>query len=81
MTQLRDAAQDRKHHLAHGRRKALLSKYSNLLESSPRKPYADKGIWLVRPDSYVALAAQEEAIREVDAYLANPLKVAAASAA
>jgi 2-polyprenyl-6-methoxyphenol hydroxylase-like FAD-dependent oxidoreductase len=60
--------------------RTLLSKYSDLLESSPRFPYADKGIWLVRPDGYVALAAQEDDVREIDAYVANLLKLAAAPA-
>jgi len=60
--------------------KTMLSKYSDLLESSPRPPYADKGIWLVRPDGYVALAAHEDDVREVDAYLANLSKPATASA-
>ncbi|HWZ97007.1 MAG TPA: FAD-dependent monooxygenase [Candidatus Dormibacteraeota bacterium] len=58
----------------------LLSKYSSFLESSPRTPYADHGIWLVRPDGYVALTAQQDALNEVDAYLANLSKAAAASA-
>jgi hypothetical protein len=60
--------------------KTLLSKYPDLLESSSRPPYAEKGIWLVRPDGYVALAAHENDVREVDAYLANLSKPAAASA-
>jgi 2-polyprenyl-6-methoxyphenol hydroxylase-like FAD-dependent oxidoreductase len=60
--------------------RTLLSKYSDLLESSARSPYADKGIWMVRPDGYVALAAQEDDVREVDAYLANLSKPTAASA-
>ena len=60
--------------------KTVLSKYSDLLESSLRPPYADKGTWLVRPDGYVALAAHEDEVREVDAYLANLSKPTAASA-
>jgi 2-polyprenyl-6-methoxyphenol hydroxylase-like FAD-dependent oxidoreductase len=60
--------------------RALLSKYPALLESSPRPPYAGNCIWLVRPDGYVALAAQADAIREVDAYLAKLSKATAASA-
>jgi hypothetical protein len=51
-----------------------------LLESAPGSAYADKGIWLVRPDGYVALAAQEDDVREVDVYLANLAKHTAASA-
>ena len=61
--------------------KTVLSKYAELLESPPRNPYADKGVWLVRPDGYVALAAKENDEREVDAYLANLSKPTAASAA
>jgi 2-polyprenyl-6-methoxyphenol hydroxylase-like FAD-dependent oxidoreductase len=61
--------------------KTVLSKYTELLESSPRTPYADKGVWLVRPDGYVALAAKENDVREVDAYMANLSKPTAASAA
>jgi len=59
--------------------RSLLSKYPALLESLPRKPYEDHGVWLVRPDGYVALSAQEHAFREVDAYLASLLKATAAS--
>jgi hypothetical protein len=51
--------------------RTLRSKYSELLEPLPRSPYADKGIWLVRPDGYVALTANEDGVGEVDAYLAN----------
>jgi hypothetical protein len=58
--------------------RALLAKYPALLESSPRTPYAEQGIWLVRPDGYVALTAKHEAVNEVDVYLANLSKVAAA---
>jgi 2-polyprenyl-6-methoxyphenol hydroxylase-like FAD-dependent oxidoreductase len=60
--------------------KTVLSKYAELLESSPRTPYADKGVWLVRPDGYVALAAKENDIPEVDAYLAYLSKPKATSA-
>jgi 2-polyprenyl-6-methoxyphenol hydroxylase-like FAD-dependent oxidoreductase len=59
----------------------LLTKYPALLESSVRTPYAEQGVWLVRPDGYVALAAKRDAINEVDVYLANLSKVVAASAA
>jgi 2-polyprenyl-6-methoxyphenol hydroxylase-like FAD-dependent oxidoreductase len=41
--------------------RALLSKYPNLVEPSPRKQYVDGGIWIVRPDGYVALAAKHDA--------------------
>jgi 2-polyprenyl-6-methoxyphenol hydroxylase-like FAD-dependent oxidoreductase len=62
------------------RSRSLCSRYSALLESSPRAPYADGGIWLVRPDGYVAVATNQEALDDVDAYLANLSKVAAVSA-
>jgi 2-polyprenyl-6-methoxyphenol hydroxylase-like FAD-dependent oxidoreductase len=58
--------------------KALLAKYPSLLESSVRTPYVEQGIWLVRPDGYVALAALQDAIHEVDVYLANLSKGAGA---
>ena len=50
---------------------ALCAKYPALLESPVRRPYAEQGIWLVRPDGYVGLAAKNDAIHEVDKYLAN----------
>jgi 2-polyprenyl-6-methoxyphenol hydroxylase-like FAD-dependent oxidoreductase len=59
--------------------RALLTKYPALLESSVRTPYGEQGIWLVRPDGYVALAAKHDSINEVDAYLANLSKVGAAA--
>jgi 2-polyprenyl-6-methoxyphenol hydroxylase-like FAD-dependent oxidoreductase len=49
--------------------RALLSKYPNLVEPLPRKPYADGGIWIVRPDGHVALAARSDAWNDVEAYL------------
>src|SRR6202167_3375211 len=50
---------------------ALFAKYPALLESPVRRPYSEQGIWLVRPDGYVGLAAKHDAINEVDNYLAN----------
>jgi hypothetical protein len=52
--------------------RSLLSKYPNLVEPSPRKPYADGGIWVVRPDGHVALVAKDNAWNDVDAYLRSP---------
>jgi 2-polyprenyl-6-methoxyphenol hydroxylase-like FAD-dependent oxidoreductase len=60
--------------------RSLLSKYPNLVEPSPRKPYADGGIWLVRPDGYVALAAKHDAWNDVDTYLGRFARAATASA-
>ncbi|HSZ77008.1 MAG TPA: FAD-dependent monooxygenase [Chthoniobacterales bacterium] len=51
--------------------KSLLSKYPNFVEPLPRKPYAHGGIWIVRPDGYVALAAKHDAWNDVDAYLSH----------
>jgi len=60
--------------------RSLLSKYANLVESSPRKPYAEGGVWVVRPDGYVALVAKDDAWNDVDAYLSRLAKAATASA-
>jgi hypothetical protein len=60
--------------------RSLLSKYPNLVEPSPRKPYADGGIWLVRPDGYVDLAAKHDTWDNVDAYLSRLAKAVTASA-
>jgi FAD binding domain len=49
--------------------RTLLAKHRNFVEPSPRKPYADGGIWLVRPDGYAALAAKHDSWNDVDAYL------------
>jgi 2-polyprenyl-6-methoxyphenol hydroxylase-like FAD-dependent oxidoreductase len=60
--------------------RSILAKYSDLVESSPRKPYVEGGIWLVRPDGYVALAAKPDALNELDTYLAQLAKPRAATA-
>jgi hypothetical protein len=60
--------------------RSLLSKYPNLVEPSPRKQYAEGGVWVVRPDGYVALAAKHDAWNDVDAYLSRLAKAAAAAA-
>jgi hypothetical protein len=56
--------------------RSLLSKYLNLVEPSPRKPYANGGIWVVRPDGYVALVTKHDAWDDVDAYLSRLAKPA-----
>jgi 2-polyprenyl-6-methoxyphenol hydroxylase-like FAD-dependent oxidoreductase len=60
--------------------RSLLSKYPNFVEPSPRKQYAHGGIWIVRPDGYVALAAKHDAWNEVDAYLSGLTKAPGGSA-
>jgi 2-polyprenyl-6-methoxyphenol hydroxylase-like FAD-dependent oxidoreductase len=52
-----------------GRGSALIAKYSDLLEPSPRAPFERDGLWLVRPDGYVALATQHGRWEEVEQYL------------
>jgi 2-polyprenyl-6-methoxyphenol hydroxylase-like FAD-dependent oxidoreductase len=51
--------------------RSLLAKYPNLIEPSPRKQFSDGGLWVVRPDGYVALAAKHDAWNDVDAYLSR----------
>jgi 2-polyprenyl-6-methoxyphenol hydroxylase-like FAD-dependent oxidoreductase len=50
--------------------RAVLAKYPNLVEPQPRAPYAEGGMWLVRPDGYVALVARAGAWSDLDHYLA-----------
>jgi hypothetical protein len=59
--------------------RSLLSKYPNFVEPFPRKPYAHGGIWIVRPDGYVALAAKQDAWNDVDVYLSRLTKAASTS--
>jgi 2-polyprenyl-6-methoxyphenol hydroxylase-like FAD-dependent oxidoreductase len=59
--------------------RSLLSKYPNFVEPLPRKPYAHGGIWIVRPDGYVALATKHDAWNDVDAYLSRLTKAASTS--
>jgi 2-polyprenyl-6-methoxyphenol hydroxylase-like FAD-dependent oxidoreductase len=49
----------------------LVEKYPALLEAGLRKPFRDGGLWLVRPDGYVALATARDAWDDVAAYLAH----------
>jgi 2-polyprenyl-6-methoxyphenol hydroxylase-like FAD-dependent oxidoreductase len=51
--------------------RSLLSKYPNLIDPSLRRPYADGGVWVVRPDGYVALRTKPDAWNDVDAYLSR----------
>jgi hypothetical protein len=47
----------------------LIAKYPRLLEPELRKPFHDGGLWLVRPDGYVALASKQDRWDEVAKYL------------
>ena len=52
-----------------GRGSALIAKYSDLLEPGLRAPFERDGMWLVRPDGYVALATRDGRWDEVKQYL------------
>ncbi|HWD40168.1 MAG TPA: FAD-dependent monooxygenase [Fimbriimonas sp.] len=49
----------------------LLAKFPRLLDSNIREPFAKGGAWLVRPDGYVALVAEQGVWSEVEAYLSR----------
>jgi 2-polyprenyl-6-methoxyphenol hydroxylase-like FAD-dependent oxidoreductase len=48
---------------------ALIEKYCKLLEPSLRVPFEPRGLWLVRPDGYVALATRHDRWDEIERYL------------
>ncbi len=48
--------------------KQLLARYANLLEPDLREPLHAGGLWLVRPDGYVALATKQGRWDEVTKY-------------
>jgi 2-polyprenyl-6-methoxyphenol hydroxylase-like FAD-dependent oxidoreductase len=48
---------------------ALIARHGDLLEAETRQPFADDGIWLVRPDGYVAMTARRGEWDQVGAYL------------
>jgi hypothetical protein len=47
----------------------LIAEYSPLLESQLREPFDRNGLWLVRPDGYVALATRHDQWDEIAKYL------------
>jgi hypothetical protein len=47
----------------------LLALYPNLLEQTLREPFHSDGLWLVRPDGYIALTAKAADWPSVAAYL------------
>ncbi len=49
--------------------RAMTERYSPLLETEIRKPPDEKGIWLIRPDGYVAATAHAEDWSVIDAAL------------
>ncbi len=48
-----------------------LAKYSAFVESTPRAPYVPGGLWIVRPDGYVALSTKSGAWADIDAYFSK----------
>jgi 2-polyprenyl-6-methoxyphenol hydroxylase-like FAD-dependent oxidoreductase len=48
---------------------ALIAQFKGLLDAQVRAPLAKEGIWLVRPDGYVACSAHEPAV--ISKYLSN----------
>jgi 2-polyprenyl-6-methoxyphenol hydroxylase-like FAD-dependent oxidoreductase len=48
---------------------ALIARHGDLLEEEARAPFAAGGIWLVRPDGYVAMTADAGDWAKVGAYL------------
>jgi 2-polyprenyl-6-methoxyphenol hydroxylase-like FAD-dependent oxidoreductase len=57
----------------------FLERHTNLLEPVLREPYHAGGLWLVRPDGYVALAAKGGDWNAVTAYLNRPCWAPAAA--
>ena len=47
----------------------LIARHRDLLEPEIRPPFAEGGIWLVRPDGYVALVAEQGSWVDLDVYL------------
>jgi len=47
----------------------LITRYPDLLEPAVREPFAEDGLWLVRPDGYVALATRQGRWEEAAAFL------------
>jgi 2-polyprenyl-6-methoxyphenol hydroxylase-like FAD-dependent oxidoreductase len=48
---------------------ALVGRHRELLEPEIRAPFAESGIWLVRPDGYVAMVAGRGGWGDIDDYL------------
>jgi 2-polyprenyl-6-methoxyphenol hydroxylase-like FAD-dependent oxidoreductase len=50
---------------------SVVREFANILEPTIRKPYDRSGLWLVRPDGYVALRAKSGDAQAVQKYLAR----------
>jgi 2-polyprenyl-6-methoxyphenol hydroxylase-like FAD-dependent oxidoreductase len=51
----------------------VVARYHDLLEPEFRAPFAENGIWLVRPDGYVATVARRDGWSDIDEYLKRKL--------
>lgn len=49
----------------------LIACYPDLLDSTPRAPFVEGGIWLVRPDGYVGYVGDSDGWAAADGYLAK----------
>jgi len=54
----------------------LISRFAHILEPNVRPPFADDGIWLVRPDGYVATAADKNGWPRIEEFLRDILQAA-----
>ena len=54
-----------------GQAAAVIARYAGLLDREIRKPFEDGGMWLVRPDGYVAVAAKRADWARVEDYFAE----------
>jgi 2-polyprenyl-6-methoxyphenol hydroxylase-like FAD-dependent oxidoreductase len=57
-----------------GRGAELIAKYASLLETAVRAPFDRDGLWLVRPDGYVALATRPDGWDGAAKYLDGLMK-------
>ena len=48
---------------------ALIARYPRLVEKRPHPPFTEKGIWVVRPDGYIATVAAADDWAAIDGYL------------
>jgi 2-polyprenyl-6-methoxyphenol hydroxylase-like FAD-dependent oxidoreductase len=54
----------------------LIARFAGVLEPNVRTPFADSGIWLVRPDGYVATAADKNGWPRIEEFLRDILRAA-----
>ncbi len=59
-----------------GRLAELLAEYKVIVEPEVRSPFESGGIWLVRPDGYVGLRAEQGDVEAVRGYLSRVTRLA-----